>query len=290
MAGWFAEHIIDTGRLPLFCFFAGMVVGFGFIRTSTRLIRAQVRWWPGNVTPGGLHIHHAVFGVAFMIFFGVVILAVPDEQVGWRAAAAAGFGIGVALVLDEFALILHLEDVYWSEEGRSSINALFVVVAVTGLLLLGVQPFLFEDLDIVIHDTPAARFWAALPLAGLLALAAVTVLKGKTWTGLVGLFVPILLVVGAARLARPRSPWARWRYRAGRRRGIRKLERASRREARLRAPVNRTWDRLQNLVAGAPDRPDPPDSTPPDRPPSPDGPEPSQRPGQPDHPEPPERS
>lgn len=82
MAAWFAERIIDTGRLPLFCFFAGMVVGFVFIRTSTRLIRAQVRWWPGNVEPGGLHIHHVVFGVAFMIFFGVVSLAVPDDLAG----------------------------------------------------------------------------------------------------------------------------------------------------------------------------------------------------------------
>ncbi|QSB16483.1 hypothetical protein JQS43_09475 [Natronosporangium hydrolyticum] len=273
MAAWFAERIIDTGRLPLFCFFAGMVVGFVFIRTSTRLIRAQVRWWPGNVEPGGLHIHHVVFGVAFMIFFGVVSLAVPDDLAGWRAVAAAGFGVGTALVLDEFALILHLQDVYWSEEGRASVNALFVVTAVTGLLLVGFQPFVVEDLNLVLHDAPAARFWAAAPLLGLLALAVVTVLKGKTWTGLVGLFVPILLIVGAARLARPRSPWARWRYRDGRRRGTQKLTRAQRREARWREPVNRAWDRVQNVIAGAPNQPDPPPPTPPN------GPEPPTRSG-----------
>lgn len=259
MGAWFADRIIETGRLPLFCFFIGMVVGFAFIRTSTRLIRAQVRWWPGNVSPGGLHIHHVVFGVAFMILFGVASLAIPDDLYGWRAVMAAGFGVGTALVLDEFALILHLQDVYWTAEGRSSINALFVVVAITALLLLGVQPFLVEDAELVINDHPLARFWSTLPLLGLLVLAAVTVLKGKVLTGVVGLFVPLLLLVGAIRLARPHSPWARWRYRPGRRRGERKRERARRREARVVAPVNRAWDRLQNLIAGAPDQPDPPD-------------------------------
>lgn len=258
MVGWFTERIVETGRLPLFCYFAGMVVGFVFIRTSTRLIRANVRWWPGNVTPGGLHIHHAVFGVAFMIFFGVAGLAIPDDLIGWRSAMAAGFGVGAALVLDEFALILHLQDVYWSEEGRTSINAVFVVVALTGLLLLGVQPFVVEDVQAAEEDTAAAGLWAALPLLVIFALAVVTVLKGKVLTGVLGVFIPILLLVGASRLARPHSPWARWRYRSGRWRGPRKLSRAQRREARLHAPVNRAWDRLQNLVAGAPDEPDPP--------------------------------
>ena len=157
MSGWFTERIVATGRLPLFCFFAGVVVGFGFIRLSVRLIRAQVRWWPGNIQTGGVHIHHVVFGVAFMILFGAAGLLVPDDLTGWRSATAAGFGVGTALVLDEFALILRLEDVYWSEQGRASIDAVFVVVAVTGLLLLGLQPFVVEDLEVSARDPPLAR-------------------------------------------------------------------------------------------------------------------------------------
>ena len=43
-------------------------------------------------------------------------------------------------MLDEFALILHLRDVYWPEEGRTSVDAVFVAIAVTGLLLLGLRP------------------------------------------------------------------------------------------------------------------------------------------------------
>jgi hypothetical protein len=84
-------------------------------------------------------------------------------------------------------------------------------------------------------------------------LAAVTVLKGKVWTGLLGMFLPVLLLVGAVRLARPGSPWARWRYRPERRRGARKLVRARRRESRLREPVVRAKVWLQDLIAGAPD-------------------------------------
>ena len=257
MGGWFTERIVATGRLPLFCFFAGVVVGFGFIRLSVRLIRAQVRWWPGNIQTGGVHIHHVVFGVAFMIIFGAAGLLVPDDLTGWRSATAAGFGVGTALVLDEFALILRLEDVYWSEQGRASIDAVFVVVAVTGLLLLGLQPFVVEDLEVSAREPPLARAGTLAFMVLILGLGGLTVLKGKIWTGLLGLFVPLLLVVGAIRLARPGSPWARWRYRPGRRHADRKLNRAKRREARWRAPVARAFDRFQDLVAGAPNRPPP---------------------------------
>lgn len=254
---WLSQRLVETGRLPLFCFFAGMVLGFAFIRLSVRMIRADVRWWPGNVTPGGLHVHHMVFGVGFMILSGMAGLVVPDDLVGWRALAAAGFGVGAALVLDEFALILHLEDVYWSEQGRTSIDALFAVIAVTGLLLLGLQPFVIEDLAVALDEPEplAIRLLLLVPTLVVLGLAAVTVLKGKVWTGMLGVFVPLLLMVGAIRLARPGSPWARWRYRAGRRRGARKLARALKREARLRQPVVRAKIWLQDVVAGAPDRP-----------------------------------
>lgn len=257
MASWFAERIVDTGRLTLFCFFVGVLVGFLFIRVSVRLIRANVRWWPGNVTPGGLHIHHVVFGVVFMIAAGLAGFAMPDDLTGWQAVAAMVFGVGTALVLDEFALILHLADVYWTEEGRTSVDAVFVVVGVTGLLLTGSQPFLVQDVELVVNEQPAQWWWSVPPILLVCLFAVITVLKGKVWTGLLGCFVPLLLLVGAIRLARPHSPWARWRYRAGRRRSERKLARAQHRESRLRAPVIRAKDWVQNLVAGAPDEPSP---------------------------------
>lgn len=245
MGDWFYDRVIDSGRLPLFCFFAGMVIGFLFIRLSVRLIRANVRWWPGNVTPGDTHVHHMVFGLGFMLAGGVAGLALPDDLVGWASVAAVLFGIGTALVVDEFALILRLEDVYWSEAGRISVDAVFGLVAVTAMLLLGMHPFFgFEP------DYGAPGLWRGWPLLLGFGLAVVTVLKGKVWTAMFGMFTLLPLLFGAVRLARPASPWARWRYRSGRRRGVRKSERAHRREDRLRRPINRAKNRIQDLIAG----------------------------------------
>jgi hypothetical protein len=90
-----------------------------------------------------------------------------------------------------------------------------------------------------------------LAAAALFGLASITLLKGKIWTGLLGLFVPVMFMVGAVRLARPGSPWARWRY-TGR---PAKLARADRRERRLRQPVIRAKIRLQDVLTGRHDHP-----------------------------------
>jgi len=240
-------------NVPLLCFLAGVIVGFLFIRLSVRMIRAKVKWWPGNVKTGGLHIHHVVFGVVFMLVGGVAGLIVPAGLTAASAICAAVFGIGSALVLDEFALILHLQDVYWQEQGRISIDAIFVAVAMTGLLLLGLRPIVFSDL--IDARQQGLSYALALTFGALqAALAAITLLKGKIWTGLVGLFVPFLLFMGAIRLARPDSPWARGRYKDTPRR-LASLEKAKRREERFRRPIIRAKIRFQELLAGRPDKP-----------------------------------
>lgn len=254
MGEWFRHTVVDTGRLPLFCFFTAMIVGFAFIRFSTRMIRAGVSWWPGNVTPGGMHIHHVVFGVVMMLLGGVVGFAVPDDLPGWRAAAAALFGVGSALVLDEFALILRLRDVYWSQEGRLSVEAVFVALAMIGLLLIGERPVFVSDFVEAAGEGGVERWALGFALAAFNAvLAGVTLFKGKFWTGFFGLFFPILLLVSAVRLSRPNAPWARWRYHRPGVRPSRKLERANRRERRVREPLARLADRLSDLIAGRPD-------------------------------------
>lgn len=249
MRSWFDDAILEPGRLPLFCFFVLFLLTFVFIRFSVRMIRAQVSWWPGNITPGGLHIHHVVFGTVTMVVGGVAGLAVPHDPVVWPALCASAFGIGTALVLDEFAMILHLDDVYWSEAGRLSVDAVFVASAVTGLILLGGVP--------AVDDLAGLRELGDLYVTGLIivivvnfSLAAVTLAKGKTWTGLIGLFIPILLLVGAIRLARPASIWARHRY-ADR---PHKQERTELREQRYRVPAQRLKVWFQDAIAGAPDR------------------------------------
>lgn len=248
---WFEENIIATQRLPLFVFFVSLILAFVVTRVHVRLIRAGVGWFR-NISVGDLHIHHVVFGVVLMLVGGVTGLIVSASSTGWYAVAAAVFGVGSALVLDEFALILHLRDVYWSEEGRTSVDALFVAVAVTGLLLLGLRPLTWQTP----YGVPAGGQLAAAALVVNLVLAVITLLKGKIWTGLAGLFLPVLLVVGAIRLARPGSPWARWFFAPGsRRHNPAKMEKALRREIRWRRPVIRAKIAFQEFLSGRHDLP-----------------------------------
>src|ERR687889_1046419 len=118
-----------------------LLVSFLFIRTSARLMRSpKVPWWPGSVTTeGGLHVHHLVFGIVLMLLAGFVLALQPGSP--WLEIVAAAFGIGAGLTLDEYALWLHLEDVYWAEEGRRSVDAVIVATIIGGLLLMGFLPF-----------------------------------------------------------------------------------------------------------------------------------------------------
>src|SRR5947209_9196606 len=105
---------------------------FLFIRTSARLMRSpKVTWWPGSVkTSSGLHLHHLVWGIVLLMLAGFLGFVV--HQSSPRTEIIAGFfGVGLGLTLDEFALWIHLRDVYWAEEGRSSFDAV-IVAAVIG--------------------------------------------------------------------------------------------------------------------------------------------------------------
>lgn len=250
MHRWLQDEIIAHGRLPLLFFLLGFIGGFVFIRLSVRMIRAKVRWWPGNVTPGGQHVHHVVFGVIAMLVSGVALIAVYEDATQTTGAAlAACFGIGAALVLDEFALIFYLKDVYWEEQGRASLDAVFVALAVTGLLLVGARPDAIVNVS-DFRDNPEAWVRVVLAVGVLisLAVAAVVIAKGKIWTGLFGMFFFPMLLVGSIRLSRPGAPWARWRYADK----PKKMRRALEREKRYRRPMIRAKIYVQDLIAGKP--------------------------------------
>ncbi|MGF6880754.1 hypothetical protein ABIA39_000635 [Nocardia sp. GAS34] len=246
---WLEDTVVAHGRLPLLCFLLGFIVGFLLIRLSVRLIRKQVRWWPGNVRAGDVHIHHMVFGVVLVLLSGIGLVTMYSSGVGAVSALSSVFGLGAALVLDEFALIYYLRDVYWEEQGRTSVDAVFVALAVTGLLLLGFHPLWLLDIGGIRHDhSPLGRTFISVFAFVNLALAAIVIAKGKIWTGLFGMFFLPLLFVGALRLSRPGAPWARWRY-AGR---PRLMQRSIRRERRYRRPVIRAKIFVQDLIAGKP--------------------------------------
>jgi len=248
MSIWFQHSVVAAGKLRLFSFFVAFIATFLFIRLSVRMIRAQVRWWPGNVTPGGVHVHHATFGLIFMCVGGVGGLVVQETRSGLAVGAAALLGIGMALVLDEFALVLFLKDVYWSEQGRLSVEVVFIAVALCGLALLGWLPMGITPSSG--RDTRLETLLGiALVLAVNLSLTVICLLKGKTWSGILGIYISLFALVGAIRLARPGSPWARSRYPSD----SRKLARAIAREERYRRPVTRFMTWFQDFVAGGPD-------------------------------------
>ena len=121
VARWFSHDIVAGGRLPLLCCLVAFILTFFVTRTFVRFIRHRVaagspaRWWqPRNVHLGGLHIHHVTFGVVLVMISGLTLVTLSvNGQEPENTLVAIFFGIGAALVLDEYALILHLSDVYW---------------------------------------------------------------------------------------------------------------------------------------------------------------------------------
>ncbi len=212
-----------------------MLLSFLFIRTSARLMRSpKVPWWPGSVvSEGGLHVHHLVFGIVLLLGTGFGLALSPTSP--WLEILAGGFGIGAGLTLDEYALWLHLEDVYWAEEGRRSVDAVVVAALIGGLLLLGFLPF----------STDSGIVTLILSVLVTLGLSTIAVLKGKVVLGLAGMLLPPLALIGALRLAKPDSPWGRRRYQPG----SAKLARCTARAERHR----RRYQRFQDRIAGAPD-------------------------------------
>jgi hypothetical protein len=217
-----------------------MLLSFGFIRFSTRMIRAEVSWWPGNVTPGGLHIHHLVFGIVLMMLAGFIAFAIQPYS-PWFEIVAGLFGVGVGLTLDEFALWLYLDDVYWSEEGRNSVDAVIFAAIIGGGAIMG-----FVPLD---AGNGGSTIAIVSTVVVNLAICAIVALKGKISTAVIGMFIPPVAWVAAIRLARPGSFWARRRYAEG----GEKLKKAT---ARKKAHDRRVR-RFQDLIGGAPSLPSP---------------------------------
>ncbi|GAA2514427.1 hypothetical protein GCM10010276_73170 [Streptomyces longisporus] len=238
------RNIIEPGKLPLLLALTAFVLTFLITRLVTRLIRAGKGPF-GNVKAGGLHIHHVVPGVVLIVVGGFG--AVASGRHGFGAAICAVlFGMGAGLVLDEFALILHLDDVYWTEEGRKSVEVVVLTAALVGLLLSGFSPFGVNDMsqeelhsrgDVI--STVVVNF--------LFSLAVLS--KGKARMAIFSVIVPLIGLIGLIRLARPGSPWARRFYRRRPRARAKSALRAYRHDRRWAGPRRK----LQDLLGGKPD-------------------------------------
>jgi hypothetical protein len=235
------DQLVAHGRQGLFLVLVGFLGSFAFIRLSTRLMRSpRVPWWPGSVvSDSGVHIHHLVFGVALMLIAGTLGFWFLDDS-PWLEVSALLFGIGAGLTFDEFALLVHLEDVYWSREGRTSVDATAIAVAAMGLIFLGARPF-----DITTDDAWDTVSSAAVGLL-VLALVATCFAKQRLMLGTIGFFLLPVAIYGSIRLGRPGSPWARRRYSA------RNAGKQARAESRFHPDrlTQRLTERVRDAVGG----------------------------------------
>jgi hypothetical protein len=248
MDHWWDRNITEPGKLPLLLCLAAFVTTFVVTRAIVRSIRAGRGPLHDDVRPGGLHVHHAVPGIVLLVA-GAFVAVGSSSGSPWRVVAAIAVGIGTSLVLDEFALILRLEDVYWAAEGRESVEMVSLACGCLGLAVVGVAPFGVDEMG---SREIALRVGAVAATFVTLALVVACVLKGKPRMALFGTFFPVIAWLGALRLARPSSVWARRRYDA------RKRARAQVRSAAFDARWDPPLDRLSDAVAGRPSMPDPP--------------------------------
>lgn len=111
---------------------------FAAVRALTYAIRNDVGPFR-NVTLGGAHIHHYMWGILLLGTSGGLALSIPPTH-DRTTTLAAGYGVGAALIVDEFALLLDLKDVYWAQQGRVSIDVGVGVISALGSYLAAI-PF-----------------------------------------------------------------------------------------------------------------------------------------------------
>jgi len=239
----FWNRISEHELQGLYLVLVGFILSFAFIRMSTRLMRSpKVPWWPGSiVSESGVHLHHLVFGIVTMMAAGAGGFAAFGNS-PWTEICAFAFGIGAGLTIDEFALWVYLDDVYWAKEGRSSIDATVIAAALMLLALLGFTPFTIEDGSIeAVLGTAVSALVAFL-------LVAICFAKGRILHGTIGFFVFPVALYGACRLGKPGSTWARRRY------GERRPQKQARSAERF--PPDRRTERFKeafrDVVGGKP--------------------------------------
>lgn len=232
--------VYETGREPAFVMFLAFILTYIITRGYTRI--ARVTGW-GSASFGGVHTHHMVFGLVIAFVASALMFVLLPQEGPLLLLLAATFGIGASLVLDEFALIFHLQDVYWEEEGRKSVDAIVLGVAFGFLFLVHSTPFGIQSSD----SGWIIFFTILLNLPTVL----ISAFKGKIFIAIFGLLIPIVALSGAIRLAEPNSMWARKFYKTDGKKIKRSVKRYEHYEATWRKRKEWVWD----IIGGKTGRP-----------------------------------
>jgi hypothetical protein len=127
---------LDPAQRSAVIAWASFAATFGAVRALTHWLRDGHGPSGGGVSAGGTHLHHYDLGI--LMLTGLGALTIRGEQEHHRhPATAAAYGAANALIVDEAALLLDLEDVYWAEQGRTSVDLAIGLIAGGGLALAG---------------------------------------------------------------------------------------------------------------------------------------------------------
>ncbi|SES16091.1 hypothetical protein SAMN05216199_2271 [Pedococcus cremeus] len=246
MSDWYQHYLVETGRAASLWLLVGFVTTYAVTRWITLRIRFRSTADAGDAGAtgttvkdlyiGGVHIHHQVWGILLVLVTGLLEFRFTPPS-PWQELLAVLFGAGAALALDEFALWLHLQDVYWTEEGRKSIDAVMVAGVVGLALLASTSPFGVDPSSVAAQGLVATSVAVVVHIGYTI----VCLLKGKIATGLIGLPIPFVALVGAIRLGTPTSFWARRFY------SDQKLHRSA---ERFGPAYRARRERLRDLVSG----------------------------------------
>ncbi|TWP33701.1 hypothetical protein FGL98_20330 [Leekyejoonella antrihumi] len=127
---------LDQGEQSALVAWTSFAVTFGATRALTHWIRAGHGPKGGGMSVGGRHFHHYNIGIALLTGIGVLAIRgqAQDER---HPATALSYGMATALIADEAALLIDLEDVYWAKQGRTSVDIAIGIIALGGVAITG---------------------------------------------------------------------------------------------------------------------------------------------------------
>jgi hypothetical protein len=156
LAHLYDEHVRKQCREERILIALSFLVTFGMVRFITHSIKDhRFTWLFHNMSSGGgTHIHHLVFGIIGLMVVGYISIGFNPQRPGVRRLLAVLFGLSAALTMDEFALWLRLSDVYWTSEGRQSVDAAFVfgALAIVGVAGRGFFAAIAKDTAELLRD------------------------------------------------------------------------------------------------------------------------------------------
>ena len=121
---------LDATQRSALLSWVGFTSTFGAVRGITYAIK-EGKGPFGNLSVGGEHLHHYMWGIGLVSGVGGIAVHGEDRQ-RRHPAVALSYGAGLALIVDEFALLLDLKDVYWAKQGRISVDMGIVGIAAAG--------------------------------------------------------------------------------------------------------------------------------------------------------------